>query len=252
MAEGAFGGVVERLAPPPTSPRWCPHSPARPADQRPDDLRQWRPRLTRCRISRRVFARLTSCPSLAEGAAMPKTIVITGASIGFGASSARHLADAGHTVYAGTRGTTGKNTQAVADASACATEHHVELRPIEMDVSDQVSVDAAIATILAEAGGIDVVVHNAGHVVLATACWCGSARPAPAAAPRPTGDPTSRPRPPWIPLPSATPPRWPASASTPSSSSPAPSPRARTTSLTPGTPRTTTPPRTTRPGCQTS
>jgi NAD(P)-dependent dehydrogenase (short-subunit alcohol dehydrogenase family) len=61
---------------------------------------------------------------------MPKTIVITGASSGFGASSARHLADAGHTVYAGIRGTTGKNTQAVADATAYATEHHVELRPI--------------------------------------------------------------------------------------------------------------------------
>jgi NAD(P)-dependent dehydrogenase (short-subunit alcohol dehydrogenase family) len=100
---------------------------------------------------------------------MPKTIVITGASSGFGASSARHLADAGHTVYAGIRGTTGRNTQAVADAAACATEHHVELRPIEMDVSDQGSVDAAIATILAEADGIDVVVHNAGHMVLGPA-----------------------------------------------------------------------------------
>ena len=100
---------------------------------------------------------------------MPKIIVITGASSGFGASSARHLADAGHTVYAGIRGTTGKNTQAVADATAYATEHHAELRPIEMDVSDQGSVDAAIATILAEAGGIDVVVHNAGHMVLGPA-----------------------------------------------------------------------------------
>jgi NAD(P)-dependent dehydrogenase (short-subunit alcohol dehydrogenase family) len=100
---------------------------------------------------------------------MPKIIVITGASSGFGASSARHLADAGHTVYAGIRGTTGKNTQAVADATAYATEHHVELRPIEMDVSDQGSVDAAIMTILAEAGGIDVVVHNAGHMVLGPA-----------------------------------------------------------------------------------
>jgi NAD(P)-dependent dehydrogenase (short-subunit alcohol dehydrogenase family) len=100
---------------------------------------------------------------------MPKTIVITGASSGFGASSARHLADAGHTVYAGIRGTTGKNTHAVADATSYATEHHVELRPIEMDVSDQGSVDAAIMTILAEAGGIDVVVHNAGHMVLGPA-----------------------------------------------------------------------------------
>jgi NAD(P)-dependent dehydrogenase (short-subunit alcohol dehydrogenase family) len=59
---------------------------------------------------------------------MPKTIVITGASSGFGASSARHLADAGHTVYAGIRGTTGKNAQAVADAVDYASQHHVQLR----------------------------------------------------------------------------------------------------------------------------
>jgi NAD(P)-dependent dehydrogenase (short-subunit alcohol dehydrogenase family) len=31
---------------------------------------------------------------------MRKVVVITGASSGFGAMSARHLADAGHTVYA--------------------------------------------------------------------------------------------------------------------------------------------------------
>jgi NADP-dependent 3-hydroxy acid dehydrogenase YdfG len=34
---------------------------------------------------------------------MSKVIVITGAGSGFGALSARQLADAGHTVYAGTR-----------------------------------------------------------------------------------------------------------------------------------------------------
>jgi len=95
-----------------------------------------------------------------------KTIVITGASSGFGATSARHLADAGHTVYAGMRHTTGRNAPAVADAEAYATEYGVALRALEMDVADQASVDAAIATIIAEQGRLDVVVHNAGHMVL--------------------------------------------------------------------------------------
>jgi len=36
-----------------------------------------------------------------EGGKMSKVIVITGAGSGFGALSARQLADAGHTVYAG-------------------------------------------------------------------------------------------------------------------------------------------------------
>src|ERR1700682_6147835 len=40
---------------------------------------------------------------------MPKIIVISGASSGFGELSAHALADAGHTVYAGMRGTTGRN-----------------------------------------------------------------------------------------------------------------------------------------------
>lgn len=100
---------------------------------------------------------------------MSKTIVITGASSGFGATSARHLADAGHTVYAGMRAITGRNASAAAAADAYATRHRVTLRTVEMDVADQDSVSAAIATVLAEAGRLDVVVHNAGHMVLGPA-----------------------------------------------------------------------------------
>ena len=47
---------------------------------------------------------------------MSKTIVITGASSGFGALTARRLADADHTVYAGMRDTMGRNAPQVAAA----------------------------------------------------------------------------------------------------------------------------------------
>jgi NAD(P)-dependent dehydrogenase (short-subunit alcohol dehydrogenase family) len=100
---------------------------------------------------------------------MPKTVVLTGASSGFGAMTVRALADAGHTVYAGMRGTAGRNEKAAADAAGYAAEHSVDLRVIELDVSEQASVDAAIARIVAEAGRLDVVVHNAGHMVLGPA-----------------------------------------------------------------------------------
>jgi NAD(P)-dependent dehydrogenase (short-subunit alcohol dehydrogenase family) len=93
-------------------------------------------------------------------------VVITGASSGFGALTARTLARAGHTVYAGMRETTGRNAARVDAATAFADEHGADLRPIELDVSDQQSVDAAIATIEAEHGRIDVVIHNAGHLVV--------------------------------------------------------------------------------------
>jgi NAD(P)-dependent dehydrogenase (short-subunit alcohol dehydrogenase family) len=96
---------------------------------------------------------------------MGKTIVITGAGSGFGALAARALATAGHTVYAGMRDTAGRNAARVAEAAAYAAEHHVDLRTVELDVLSQESADRAIATIIEESGSLDVVVHNAGHMV---------------------------------------------------------------------------------------
>lgn len=98
-----------------------------------------------------------------------KRVVVTGASSGFGAMTVRALADAGHTVYAGMRALSARYQQAAGDATRYADEHKVDLRPIEMDVADQGSVDAAIAQVVAEVGGLDVVVHNAGHMVLGPA-----------------------------------------------------------------------------------
>ncbi|MGW3413920.1 SDR family oxidoreductase [Streptomyces sp. NPDC000888] len=96
---------------------------------------------------------------------MSKVIVITGAGSGFGALSARALARAGHTVYAAMRDIAGRNADRVKEAEAYAAEHQVDLRTVELDVLSQESADAAVATILAEAGRLDVLVHNAGHMV---------------------------------------------------------------------------------------
>lgn len=95
---------------------------------------------------------------------MKNVIVITGASSGFGLMSARALARAGHTVYAGMRETAGRNAPRVAELRQQAGEQGIDLRPIEMDVASQASVDAAIAQIVAAHGRLDVVVHNAGHM----------------------------------------------------------------------------------------
>jgi NAD(P)-dependent dehydrogenase (short-subunit alcohol dehydrogenase family) len=100
---------------------------------------------------------------------MGKVVVITGASSGFGANSARRLADAGHTVYAGMRDIAGRNQKAAAAATEYGKEHGVELRPIELDVGSQASADAAIAKLVAESGRLDVVIQNAGHMVLGPA-----------------------------------------------------------------------------------
>jgi NAD(P)-dependent dehydrogenase (short-subunit alcohol dehydrogenase family) len=92
-------------------------------------------------------------------------IVITGASSGFGALTGRRLADSGDIVYAGMRETTGRNAPQVTAAADYATAHSVDLRAIELDVNSQESVDSAIAHVLKEHGHIDVLVHNAGHMV---------------------------------------------------------------------------------------
>jgi NAD(P)-dependent dehydrogenase (short-subunit alcohol dehydrogenase family) len=100
---------------------------------------------------------------------MKNIIVITGASSGFGALAARALAHAGHTVYASMRETTARNAPQVEELKKYATEQNVDLRAIELDVSQQASADAAIQTIINENGRLDVVVHNAGHMVLGPA-----------------------------------------------------------------------------------
>ncbi|QGN32550.1 SDR family oxidoreductase [Microlunatus sp. Gsoil 973] len=100
---------------------------------------------------------------------MSNVIVITGASSGFGALSARALADAGHTVYAGMRATAGHNAPEVKAAADYAAEHDVDLRSIELDVSSQESVDTAITQIEADHERIDVLIHNAGHMVVGPA-----------------------------------------------------------------------------------
>ncbi|NKI92369.1 SDR family NAD(P)-dependent oxidoreductase [Rhizobacter sp. SG703] len=96
---------------------------------------------------------------------MNKVIVITGASSGFGALTARALADAGHTVYAGMRAIATRNAKAAQDAADYATERLVDLRSIELDVGSQASVDAAVARIVEAHQRLDVIVHNAGHLV---------------------------------------------------------------------------------------
>ncbi|MBY2941577.1 MULTISPECIES: SDR family oxidoreductase [Rhizobium] len=93
-----------------------------------------------------------------------QVIVITGASSGFGALTARALAKAGHTVYAGMRATEGRNAPAIADAAEFARNNNVDLRSVELDVASDASVVSGIARIIADAGRLDVIIHNAGHM----------------------------------------------------------------------------------------
>jgi NAD(P)-dependent dehydrogenase (short-subunit alcohol dehydrogenase family) len=87
---------------------------------------------------------------------MSKTILITGASSGFGRDTAETLHHAGHTVYASMRGVQGKNRE------AAEVLRRLGIKTVELDVSDDASVEAGVEHVLAEAGEIDVLVNNAG------------------------------------------------------------------------------------------
>lgn len=96
-------------------------------------------------------------------------MLVTGASSGFGALAVRELGRRGHTVYAGMRDTSARNAAAVATLAEDAAAAGTDLRPVELDVASQESADAAVAAVIDTTGHLDVVVHNAGHMVLGPA-----------------------------------------------------------------------------------
>ncbi len=87
---------------------------------------------------------------------MTKTILITGASTGFGRDTAETLSRAGHKVFASMRDPEGKNR---AHANALRGPN---IKVVELDVTDSESVDRAVAAVIAKAGRIDVLINNAG------------------------------------------------------------------------------------------
>ena len=96
-------------------------------------------------------------------------ILVTGASSGFGLMTAKALAERGHTVYASMREIAGRNAPQVAAIAAWAAENKADLRTVELDVQSDASAEAGVAHLIADAGRLDVIVHNAGHMVFGPA-----------------------------------------------------------------------------------
>jgi NAD(P)-dependent dehydrogenase (short-subunit alcohol dehydrogenase family) len=99
----------------------------------------------------------------------PDVILITGAGSGIGKLSAQSLAQAGHIVYASMRDIGGRNAGRAREMRAWAEAEGVRLIPLELDVLSQASADAAVATIVREQGRLEVLVQNAGHLVVGPA-----------------------------------------------------------------------------------
>lgn len=86
-----------------------------------------------------------------------KIVLITGANKGIGFATARALATAGHTVLLGAR-----DPERGAAATTDLAKQGLAVRFIRLDVTDPVTIAAAVEEIGTEYGRLDILVNNAG------------------------------------------------------------------------------------------
>jgi NAD(P)-dependent dehydrogenase (short-subunit alcohol dehydrogenase family) len=91
-----------------------------------------------------------------------KVVIVTGASTGFGRLIAETLARRKYRVYATMRDMSGRNAPAAAEIRALTARESLLLEPLEIDVSNDASVQQGVNEVVAKAGRIDVLVNNAG------------------------------------------------------------------------------------------
>jgi len=93
---------------------------------------------------------------------MEQTLLVTGSTSGFGRLMVETLARQGYTVFAGMRDVAGKNAPAAEALRQGAEREQLALHVVDLDVTDDASVEQAIDAIIGTTGRIDVVVNNAG------------------------------------------------------------------------------------------
>jgi NAD(P)-dependent dehydrogenase (short-subunit alcohol dehydrogenase family) len=92
-----------------------------------------------------------------------QVVLITGASTGFGRLFAETLARKGHTVFATMRDPGGRNAKNASEIRTLAEKESLPIHVLELDVTDDASVDTAVDAVVAKAGRIDVAINNAGY-----------------------------------------------------------------------------------------
>ncbi len=94
-----------------------------------------------------------------------QVVLITGSSTGFGRLFVDTLARKGHTVFATMRDPAGRNAQNASEIRALAEKDSLPIYVLELDVTDDASVERAVDAAVAKAGGIDVAINNAGYAL---------------------------------------------------------------------------------------
>ncbi len=94
---------------------------------------------------------------MSDSGAKQKSVLITGATDGLGKAAALLLAQRGYRVFAA-----GRSPEKRAQLDAVAREKKLPLESMALDVCDDNSVEEAVRGVLGKAGGLDVLVNNAG------------------------------------------------------------------------------------------
>ena len=95
-----------------------------------------------------------------------QVVLITGTSSGFGRLIAETLARKNYQVFATMRNVKGRNAAAAREIAELAARDSLSLQPLELDVTDDISVERAVSKVVLQCGRIDVLVNNAGHGIM--------------------------------------------------------------------------------------
>jgi NAD(P)-dependent dehydrogenase (short-subunit alcohol dehydrogenase family) len=90
-------------------------------------------------------------------------VLITGSSTGFGRLFTETLAGKGHTVFATMRDPGGRNAKNASEIRTLGEKNSLPIYVLELDVTDDASVERAMDVVVGKAGRIDVAINNAGY-----------------------------------------------------------------------------------------
>jgi NAD(P)-dependent dehydrogenase (short-subunit alcohol dehydrogenase family) len=95
-----------------------------------------------------------------------KVVLITGTSSGFGRLIAETLARKKYQVFATMRDIKGRNASVAGEIAELAKRESLSLQTLELDVTNDSTVERAVSKVVLECGRLDVLVNNAGYGIM--------------------------------------------------------------------------------------
>jgi NAD(P)-dependent dehydrogenase (short-subunit alcohol dehydrogenase family) len=95
-----------------------------------------------------------------------QVVLITGTSSGFGRLIAETLAHKKFQVFATMRDVKGRNARVAREIAEIADRESLSLQTLELDVTDDFSVERAVGKVVLRCGRVDVLVNNAGYGIM--------------------------------------------------------------------------------------